>query len=79
MRGASNGEWFLSRRGSAVVARHFEPGSAVWTFYRAKHTARLEDLGLLGVERDSQGQRGPAPKGLKNLAGVYPGFLVFIA
>jgi hypothetical protein len=31
MRGASVGGWFLSRR-DTIVARHFVPGSAVWTF-----------------------------------------------
>jgi hypothetical protein len=34
MRGASMGEWFLSRRDSTIVARHEVFGTGVWTFSR---------------------------------------------
>jgi hypothetical protein len=37
-------------------------------FRDQKPTARSKELGLLGVERGSPGPKGPAPKGLKNLA-----------
>ena len=40
--------------------------------FRAKLTARLGELSLLGVERDSSGPKRPAPKGLENLAQGLP-------
>jgi hypothetical protein len=41
-------------------------------FRDQKPTARPKELGLLGVERGSPGPKGPAPKGLKNLAHGLP-------
>src|SRR5271157_2316070 len=32
VRGASMGEWLLSRRDRLIVARHEVPGAGVWTF-----------------------------------------------
>jgi len=55
-----------------IVARHEVPGLEFGHFKEQKPTARPEELGLLGVERGSPGPKGPAPKGLKNLAQGLP-------
>jgi hypothetical protein len=57
-----------------IVARHEVPGVEFGHFREQKPTARPEELGLLGVERGSPGPKGPAPKGLKNLAQRLWGF-----
>jgi hypothetical protein len=62
----------MSRRDRAIVAKHEVPGLEFGHFREQKPTARPEELGLLGVERGSPGPKGPAPKGLKNLAQGLP-------
>ena len=66
----------MSQRDDAIVAWHQVPGLE-FEHPREQNSGDQESLIWLGVERDSPGPKGPAPKGLKNSAqGFTLGFLV---
>jgi len=62
----------LSQRDSLIVAWHEVPGLEFGHFREQNSRHDPGELGLLGVERDSPGPKGPAPKGLKNSAQGLP-------
>ena len=60
------GEWFLSRRGQHDSSQARSAWAGVWTS-REQNSRHDQELGLLGVERDS-----PGPTGHENLAQGLP-------